>query len=120
MRKNPTLYLAVILPIFVIGAISVVVGLETAYARMTGIRLSSVPALNGILISIPALLLWVPVALMLANGVLFVVPPLRRIAESYAASANLPGFQESQRQLARMALVMGSICVPLIVAGFIL
>jgi hypothetical protein len=120
MQKKPAVYLLVILPIFVIGGISVVIGLETTYARMAGVSLSSVPSLNGFLISLPALFLWVPVALLLANCVLFVVPPLRKVAETYAAEAKRPGFLESQRKLGRLALIMALICIPLIMLGFML
>jgi hypothetical protein len=120
MHKKPTVYLLVILPIFVIGGISVVIGLETTYARMAGVSLSSLPSLNGFLISIPALFLWVPVALLLANCVLFAIPPLRRVAETYAAEARRPGFIESQIELVRFALITALICIPLIILGFTL
>ena len=94
--------------------------MESAYARITGASLSSLPRLNGLLISLPALCLWVPIALLFANCVLFAVPPLRRIADTYTTQANRPGFFDSQRQLARFAFITALICVPLIVLGFIL
>ena len=119
-QKKPAIYLLVILPILGIGGISVVIALESAYARMTGASLSSLPRLNGLLISLPALCLWVPIALLFGNCVLFAVPPLRRIADTYTTQANRPGFIESQRQLGRMALIMALICVPLIIQGFML
>src|SRR5882724_5114728 len=96
-QKKPAIYLLVILPILGIGGISVVIALQSAYARITGASLSSLPRLNGLLISLPALCLWVPIALVFANCVLFAVPPLRRIA-----------------------LIMALICVPLIILGFML
>jgi hypothetical protein len=118
--KKPGIYLLVILPIFVGGGIWVVAGLVAAYAQMAGIQKSSVPNLNGLLISLPALCLWIPVALLLAICVLFVVPPLRRVAEKYSAEAQRPHFRESQRQLGKIALIMALVCVPLIVLGFVL
>ena len=120
MPKKPTAYLLVILPILVIGGLFVVVGLQAIYAEMIGASLSSVPSLNGFLISLPALFLWAPVALLLANCVLFVVPPLRKSAGAYAAEAKRPGFLDSQKQLGKMALLMALVCLPLIVLGFVL
>jgi hypothetical protein len=118
--KKPAVYLLVILPIFLAGAIAVSTGLVALYARMVEIPQSSIPRLNGLLISLPALFLWIPIALLLANCVLFVVPPLRKIAETYTAQARRPGFGESQRVLGKVALVMAANCVPMIVLGFVL
>lgn len=120
IQKKPAVYLLVILPIFVIGGISAVIGLEAIYTRMAGVSLFSPPGLKGLLISLPVLFVWIPVALLLANCVLFVVPPLRKVAETYAAEAKRPGFLESQKQLGRFALIMALICIPLIIFGFML
>ena len=112
-------YLLVILPIFVCGALSIMATLIDMYAARTGVPRSSVPNLNALLISVPAMLLWIPLALLLANCVLFVVPPLRRVAERYAAEAQRPGFRESQRQLGILTLIMAAVCVPVIALGFV-
>ncbi len=118
--KKPAVYLVVMLPIFVIGGASLVLGLEMLYARLNGFSLRSVPNLNGLLISLPALLLWIPIALLLANAVLFSVPPLKKAAERYAEEAHGPGFLGSQRQLGKVTLIVALVCVPLIVLGFVL
>ena len=73
---KPLVYLAVILPILGSGSVSLVCALVLAYARIKGIPESGVPNLNGILISLPALFLWIPISLLLANLVLFCVVPL--------------------------------------------
>jgi hypothetical protein len=118
--KKPFIFFLVILPVFGGGAASIVSALVTAYARMAAVPMSSVPNLNGLLISLPTIFLWIPVALLLSNCVLFAVPPLRRIAEAYVARSGRPGFAESQRQLGKVALIMALFCVPLIALGFLL
>ncbi len=80
---------------------------------------SAVPNLNGMLIALPAVFLWIPVSLLLSNAILYVIPPLRRIAEGYASKADLPSFVESQRALLKVAAVFTLISVPLIVLGYI-
>lgn len=120
MNKKPKIFLIVILPILTFGAVAVLAGLIEAYSRINNIPKSSIPNLNGFLITLPALFLWLPVALLLSNCVLWVVPQLRRTAENYAAQAKRPNFGESQRQLAKLALAVAAICVPLIVIGFML
>jgi hypothetical protein len=120
MPRKPLIYLVVILPLFVAGSLCVVLGLVLAYSRLNGIPPSAVPNFNGILISLPALILWIPVALFLGNFILYCVPPFRRIAERYASESRRPGFVESQKELLKVTLVFASICIPLIVLGFIL
>jgi hypothetical protein len=120
MKRKPAVYLLGILPVLLTGTMTLAISLTGVYARIKGIPESAIPRINGILITLPALLLWLPIALLLSNFVLFVVPPLRRIAEGYAAESNHPGFSESQRQLARIAVIMSMVCVPLILLGFIL
>lgn len=90
MNRNPAVYLIVILPIFVIGGMSIVIGIGEAYARIIGGSLNSIPSPNGFLISLPAFFLWIPMALLLANFVLFLVPPLRKVAEKYAGEKRRP------------------------------
>jgi hypothetical protein len=120
MQKKPAIYLLVILPILGIGGILVIIELETAYASIVGIPLSAIPNLNGFLIFIPAFFLWIPVALLVSNMVLFVLPPLRRVAEKYASEGKRPGFLESQKELGKVMFIMAIICIPLIVLGFLL
>ena len=116
--KRPVVYLAVILPVLLVGGLALLIGLLTAYEEMKGLGRSDIPDLNGLLIAIPAFLLWIPISLLLSNVLLFAVPALRRVAERFSAEAQRPGFRESQRQLLIAAAVLGVICVPLIVLGF--
>jgi hypothetical protein len=118
--KKPGIYLLAILPILVGGSIWVVASLTAAFAELTGVPRSSIPDLNYLLISLPALFLWIPVAFLLSNCVLFVVPPLRRVAERYVAKERRPSFRESQRLLGKISLIMALVCVPLIALGFVL
>jgi hypothetical protein len=118
-EKKPILYLLVILPILVGGGLFAIIAVQTAYCRIAGVSLSSMPNLNGFLLSLPVFFLWIPIALILSNCVLHVVPPLKKVAEDYVSRTNAPGFAESQRQLTRFALFMALICVPLIFLGFI-
>lgn len=120
MQKKPTTYLLVILPIFAIGGSFLVTELLEIYALLAGTSLSSIPSLNGLLISLPALVLWVPVTLLLSNYVLYAIPPLRKIAETYATQAKRPGFLGSQKQLRKSAFFMALACLPLIILGFVL
>jgi hypothetical protein len=120
MQKKPAIYLLVILPILIGGALLLVVSLIAAYSRMTGIPPAGVPNLNGLLIALPALLLWIPVSLLLGNVVLFSISPLKRVAEQYSREPGRPGFRESQRLLVKVAVAVAVVSVPLIVLGFLL
>jgi hypothetical protein len=102
----------------VVGALASVVGLLAAYSAIRGIAMSDIPNRNSLLIILPAVFLSLPLSLLLSNCVLFVVPPLRRVAERFVAEAHRPGFLESQRGLLVALGVVGIICVPLIVLGF--
>ena len=117
--KKPTIYLLVILPILAGGGIAVVMGLIVTYSRIVGVQLHSISDLNGMLISLPAFFLWIPVSLMLSNCVLYIVSPFRSIAEEYVARAKRPGFGDTQRMLGKILLYMSFICMPLIALGFI-
>ena len=119
MEKKPAIYLIVILPILLAGGVSIISVLLNAYTRATHIGLSAIPNLNALLIALPAIFLWIPVTLLLSNCVLYAVPPLRRVAESYVSRTMRPGFVESQKQLGRAAFVIAIFCVPLIILGFI-
>lgn len=99
---------------------AVFIGLTEAYSQIHGIPKSLIPDLNGFLITLPAFFLWVPIALLLSNCLLWVVPRLRRTAENYATEAKRPNFAESQKQLAKLALAVSTLCLPLIVIGFLL
>lgn len=72
---------------------------ELIYAAAHEIPLGAVPRPNGLLVALPTLFLWMPLALSLANGILNVVPPLRRVAEKHAGEVGQPGYRESQRTL---------------------
>jgi hypothetical protein len=117
MGRRPRIYLAVILPSLALGVIVayLVVGM---YAASHDVPIYAVPDLNGILIAVPTLILWIPVALLLANVVIRAVPPLRRVADSYVTSLERPDFGTSQRQLIKVLLWSAFVCVPLVVVGW--
>ena len=117
---KPPIYILLIFPILLGGGLPLVVGLIKAYARISGHPLAAIPNINGLLIALPAFFLWLPLALLLSNTVLFVVPPLRRIAERYTAQAGRPGFRQSQILFGKIAILAAAICIPLIALGFIL
>lgn len=118
-QRKPLVYLAVILLLLIGGGMLLPLLLVQAYARSRGIALGSVGNAAGATLGIAAVLLWIPLSLLLANALLFAIPPLRRIAEGYATAAKRPDFATSQRQLLKIALVIGLICVPAIAAVFV-
>ena len=118
MRKKPAIYLAVILPLLMAGVIPVA-GLETLYANIAGIPRAVIPQQNALLIGLPTILLWFPLSLFLANCIVFAVPPLCKVAETYATETQGPGFIESQRTLGKITLGMAAFCVPLVIIGFV-
>ena len=81
MKKKPAILLIVILPTLMLGWLGLVVGAQFAYAHVHGISPSQIPNVNGLLLSLPVVFLWIPLALLVSNLILFVIPPLRRIAE---------------------------------------
>ncbi len=117
--KKPTVLLMVGFPLL-FAVIFPVAGLILLYANIAGIPRAAVPQLNGILIGLPTVFLWIPLSMLLANCIIHFVRPLRESAEAYVTEARRPGFLESQRGLAKVALVMAVICVPLIILGFVL
>jgi len=115
--RRPAIYLVVILPLIAFG-VAVMYLAVNLYARSHNAPIHAVPDVNGILIAVPIFLLWIPVALLLSNLIIRAVPPLHRIAESYVASSNRPGFGASQLQLAKVLLWLAFVCVPLIAVGW--
>jgi hypothetical protein len=55
--RKPAVYLLVILPIMIGGGASLLIALVEAYSRVTGLARSAVPNQNGLLITLPALLM---------------------------------------------------------------
>lgn len=119
-QRKPIIYLAVILPVFLGGALGIVYVLMRAFAHVRDVPLNAIPDLNGLLMALPAALLWIPVSLLVSNLILLVVPPLRRRAASYAASTGSVSFGVSQLAVLRATLWFGLLCVPLITLGFVL
>jgi hypothetical protein len=118
--QKPKAYLLIILPILCFGGLVLVLSLLSIFANLRQIPFSKIPDLNGMLIAIPAFVLWVPSALVLANGVLRIVPPLNRIAKEYSKNSNHPRRAETQTLLLRGWFLFGVICIPLIAMGFML
>ena len=117
--RRPPIYLAVIIPMLLLGLVPVV-ALERLYARTAGVDISAVPSPNGVLIAVPTLVLWVPLALIFSNLVLYAVPRLRSTADAFAAAnpAVVSSFSASQRRLAKLTALLAAICIPLIAWGF--
>ncbi len=90
------------------------------YSRLKGVPRSAIPNLNGLLIMLPAFFVWIPTSLILANLVVYCVPPLRRTAEQYSERAGRPGFAHSQKALLKALGLFAFVCFPLIALGFIL
>jgi hypothetical protein len=88
------------------------------FASVRGIPLRQIPKVNGMLISLPAVFLWIPICLLLSNLILFAIPNLRRIAERHVAAANRPGFRETQTDMLKLTGCLAIVCVPLIALGF--
>ena len=117
-QPKPAAYLLVILPLIVIGGILFPYKLISIYSASKGIPVASVPNVSGALIAIPALVVWLPVALLLANFVIAALPPLHRTAVRYVRANHLPGFWPSQLKLLWCSLAITAICVPIIIYGF--
>lgn len=117
-RKRPIIFLFVWLAVFMFGGYLGIISLMATYTRLKGIPLVAIPNPIGMLIAIPALFLWCPVSLVISNGILFVIPPLRKIAERYTAQSGGPGFYKAQTQLLKLSLGVALVCLPLIALGF--
>ena len=115
--RRPRIYLVVILPLLAFGMVVTYLAVNL-YAGAHNVPIHAVPDVNGILIAVPIVLLWIPVALLLSNLIIRAVPSLHRIAESYVASSNRPGFGASQLQLTKVLLWLALVCVPLIAVGW--
>jgi hypothetical protein len=118
--RKPIIYFFVLLPVQLCGFLGAILGLQAAYAALHHIRFRDVPNLNAALIGLPAVFLSIPINLLIGNCVLFLIPPLRRIAESYSAKTSRVTFCEAQLMLLRITLYIALVTVPLIVLGFIL
>ena len=117
--NRPRIYLVVILPLLALGAPLFASLALAAYAAAMGVPLSTVPEANAFLIVLPALFLWIPLSLLIANVVLTSVPPFRRIAQAYVTTNARPDYRASQRQLWRVLGWTACVCVPLLLLGWI-
>jgi hypothetical protein len=117
-QRKPKVYLAVILPVVVLGGVFCIAQLVSFYAARKGIPVSAIPNTAGLLIAIPAAFLWLPLGLPLSNVIIGVVPPLRRVAQQYSAATASPGFVKAQFQLFMFLLATGCVCIPIILYGF--
>ena len=117
--RKPAIYLVIILPILLLGFLLLSKILISAFLMYRILPTPAIPAVNGMLIVLPALILWIPVSLLISNCILFVIPALRKIAENYVEKERSFTFIESQRMLIKIAVIHAAICVPLIILGFI-
>ena len=116
--RKPPIYLLVNFPILLGGGIFFVTKVMSYYSATKGVPLSAIPVTAGLLIALPSIFLWFPLALLISNAVLVLVPPLRRIAEAYVSKSGHPGFWKSQVQLILALVAVSIICVPIIMYGF--
>jgi hypothetical protein len=120
VRRKPLIYLLVILPVLAGGGMVLLLTLIEAYSQVRDVAYSAIPGLNGMLITLPAFFLWIPISLLISNFVLYFMPPLRRIAEEYATRSGHAGFAASQKGLLKLLGIFTLVCLPLILLGFIL
>ncbi len=120
VQRKPLIYLLVILPVFVVGGMSLIVALIEAYSQIRGVASSAIPGLNGLLITLPTFFLWIPISLLISNVLLCSLPPLRRMAEEYVARSGHAGFAQSQKGVLKLVGIFAFVCLPLILLGFIL
>ncbi len=118
--KKPIIYLLVILPVLVGGGFTLVLAAMLMFAYTKGISPSDIPDLNGFFISLPVILLWIPYSLVLSNFIMYIIPPMRRIAENYAKESGRADFRNSQLRLGKFSLYWSIPWVVLIVLGFYL
>ena len=116
--RKPLIYLCVLLPLLLVGGVAAALGAVALFARSRGIAFGEVADAPGILLSIPAFFLWIPFCLMLGNGILFAIPPLRPIAEAHVRRHGAPDFRTTQRDLARFAAGSAAVTLPVIAAVF--
>jgi hypothetical protein len=117
--KKPLVYLFINFPILIAGCILCPSWLMRWYANTRGISLHAIPNIVGFFVALPAVFLWMPLALIISNFVLYFVPPLHRIADDYVRKSGHPDFWASQKVLFIAFVVMSAIFVPIIVYGFV-
>lgn len=114
--RKPLVYLCVLLPLLVAGGTATALGTLALFARSRGIMVREVADGPGIARSIGALLLWVPLGLMLGNAMMPAAPALRRIADDHVRRHAAPDFGTAQRGLARCALGIAGVVLPVVAA----
>ncbi len=119
-QRKPAVYLLVIIPILVVGGVFGMAALLDLYSRLKDVPRSAIPNLNKLLLALPAFFLWIPISLVLANLVLYCVPPLRRTAEQYSKCLGRADFAGSQKGLLKALGIFALILFPFIVLGFLL
>jgi hypothetical protein len=117
--RKPAIYLAVIVPLLLGGNLLVCWCLLSAYAASRGQPISAIYDGEALLLTLPGFALGIPLYLLIANGILYAVTPLRRIAERHTAATRRPGFRQSQRQLLVLFAIAATICVPIIACVFL-
>lgn len=117
---KPAIYLAVILPLLVGGSLLVFWLLLSAYSTARAVPVPAISDARALLLVLPGFAMWVPLCLLIANRILYAVPPLRRLAERHVAAAGRPDFRQSQRRLLVVFLIAAAVCLPIIAAAFLL
>lgn len=93
--RKPAIYLAVIVPLLLGGNLLVCWCLLSAYAASRGQPISAISDGEALLLTLPGFALGIPLYLLIANGILYAVTPLRRIAERHTAATRLPAITTS-------------------------
>jgi hypothetical protein len=120
MTRKPSIYLLIIIPILFIGYIGIVILLLNLYSRFWDIPFYLISNLNGLLITLPVLFLWIPISLFLGNNVIYRFHPLRQIAEQFILKEGYPSYYQSQVELMKVIKIISIICIPIILLGFVI
>jgi hypothetical protein len=112
--RKPAIYLAMVLPLLIGGSLLVFWLLLSAYATAHAVPISAISDAKALLLVMPGFVFWVPLCLLISNGILYAVPPLRRIAERHVAATRRSDFRQSQRQLLTFSIIAAAVCLPII------
>jgi disulfide bond formation protein DsbB len=112
--RKPAICLAVILPLLIGGSLLVFWLLLSAYSTAHGVPISAISGAEALLLAMPGFVFWVPLCLLISNGILYAVSPLRSIAQRHVASTGRPDSRQSQGQLLTLSMIAAAVCLPLI------
>jgi len=114
---NLLLIPAVLLPLGILawGLIQVLQRLHQA--RYPTQDLTSASGFGPIATTVGALLAAIPLALLIGNGVVWLIGPIRRVLEHEASAVRGTSFIDAQRQLIRFAMIVVPVLLGIAVVG---